>query len=253
MPPTVSDPSRTALLLDVDGTLLDIAPTPQQVVVPSELRATLAALQLRFGGALALVSGRPLAELDRLFAPLRLPAVGGHGAELRVDGQSAAFGEAVALDAELLVAVEAAARVHPGVLIEQKGYSVALHYRLAPSHGPGLVRQVKRILELQPSSDALELLHGKAVIEIKSNAFDKGTAVRALMRHPPFEGRTPVFIGDDKTDEHAFAVMPELEGCAFSVGRRLRGAQDHFASPSAVRAWLAGMARCGERAAIPSR
>jgi trehalose 6-phosphate phosphatase len=238
--PDSLDLRATAILLDVDGTILDIAPTPGEVVVPPSLRRSLIAIEQLTGGALALVSGRPLADLDRIFAPLRLPAIGGHGAELR----PAATKSCVPCGAEPLAGplaqtLKAIADRHPGVLVEDKGYSIALHYRLAgAAQGRGLARDVRHACEIMRAAGAVELLSGKAVIEIKHTGFTKGTAVRALMQHPPFRGRTPVFIGDDKTDEHAFAVMPEFYGRAVSVGRRVAGVEDRFESPAAVRRWL---------------
>ena len=231
--------NRIAILLDVDGTLLDIAPTPREVVVPPGLPATLARLRDRVGGALALVSGRPISELDEFFAPLRLPAVGGHGAEMRplADGASMS-GRAQPLDPFFRERLKAIAAQHPGVLVEDKGYSIALHYRLVPKQGVALVHDVKRAYE-KWADPSFELLTGKAVLEIKFAAFDKGSGVRDLMGYPPFTGRAPIFVGDDRTDEDAFEVMPEFNGHALSVGRKLPGVEDYFKSPSEVRQWLA--------------
>jgi trehalose 6-phosphate phosphatase len=236
------DLHRIAILLDVDGTILDIAPTPRSVEVPSSLRQVLVALRERLNGALALVSGRPLADLDEIFAPLRLPAIGGHGAELRtLPDETAVERIAASLDPGLAEALKAIAARHAGVLVEDKGYSVALHYRQAPTQGPGVAREVRRACEAM-AGHSVELLHGKAVIEIKSAGFNKGTAVRSLMKLPPFRGRMPIFIGDDKTDEDAFAVMPEFNGRAVSVGRRVAGVGDRFETPAAVRQWLERLA-----------
>jgi trehalose 6-phosphate phosphatase len=130
---------------------------------------------------------------------------------------------------------------HPGVMMEDKDYSIALHYRLAPNEGPALVAEVRQACEAW-ADRSIEPLAGKAVIEIKAAKFNKGTAVRELMSHPPFAGRTPIVIGDDKTDEDAFAVMPEFDGLAISVGRRLSGIDGHFGSPADVRGWLERLA-----------
>jgi trehalose 6-phosphate phosphatase len=232
------DLHKFAILLDVDGTILDIAPTPQEVAVPQSLRRTLAIVGDRVGGALALVSGRPLSDLDILFAPLRLPAIGGHGAEMRL----AADGEAVARNALPLdpgfrrAVMETAAR-HPGVIVEDKVYSIALHFRLVPDQGLALFHDLKRLCQGW-EDQSIELLTGKAVVEVKNSGFNKGMAVRELMRHPPFAGRQPIFMGDDVTDEDAFAVMPEFDGRAISVGRRLPGIMGHLESPADVRRWL---------------
>jgi len=236
---------RFAVLLDVDGTILDIAPSPHEVDVPITLRQTLARIAERTGGALALVSGRSLADLDLVFSPLRLPAIGGHGAEIRpsADGQSYER-RAASLNAELKLQLQAIAALHPGVFLEDKGYAVALHYRADPARGPELLSEATRICLTQPPR-TIELLTGKAVIEIKSAGFNKGTAVRELMSQPPFAGRTPIFIGDDRTDEDAFAVMPEFDGIAISVGRKLPGIDSRFQTPAEVRVWLERVANDG--------
>jgi trehalose 6-phosphate phosphatase len=242
-----TDLHHFAILLDVDGTLLDIAPTPQEVWVPPSLRETLFRMRRQLDGALALVSGRPLADLDHLFAPLQLPAIGGHGAEMRL----AADGEAVArrampLHPRFRERLKIVAARHRGIIVEDKEYSLALHYRLAPKEGLALAHDVRH--ECRDWGDPLiEVLSGKAVMEIKHRGFNKGTAVRELMTHPPFAGRSPIFIGDDKTDEDAFAVMPEFSGIAISVGRRFPGVQDCFNSPTAVRQWLEQLTCDGAR------
>lgn len=234
---------RLAILLDVDGTLLDIAPTPREVQVPAELRQTLMDIRPRVGGALALVSGRPIAELDVIFDPLRLPSVGGHGAEMRgaEDGPIAA-GRVPMLDPVFKQRLGDIALAHPGVLVEDKGYAVALHYRLVPERGPAVIEDVRSVFRAWADS-SFELLAGKAVLEIKFAGFNKGTGVRELMSSPPFAGRIPIFIGDDRTDEDAFAVLPEFQGRAISVGRSLPGMDHVFHSPSEVRAWLGRLLR----------
>ena len=238
MPPNPSDFSRFALLLDVDGTLLDIAPTPQAVYVPETLRGTLTMVRGRLDGALALVSGRLIADLDTLFTPLRLPAVGGHGAELRPLAEGATIERrAVTLDPIFREDLTKIAARHSGVIVEDKGYSIALHYRTAPKQGIGLIHDVKHAC-IAWHDRSIEMLTGKAVIEIKPTGFNKGTGVRELMGHAPFKGRMPIFVGDDKTDEDAFAVVPEFNGIAVSVGRRIPGIDEYFNAPSDVRAWL---------------
>jgi trehalose 6-phosphate phosphatase len=227
-----------AILLDVDGTIIDIAPTPGAVTVPAALRQTLARLSRETGGALALVSGRSLADLDRLFAPLRLPAVGGHGAELRTsaDGEAEAD-RARPLDGDLRDRLAGIADSAPGILVEDKGYALAVHYRLAPEQ-EGPVRKAVAAIQADWPQEPIELLPGKSVLEIKPAGFDKGAAIRTLMQHKPFAGRRPIFIGDDTTDEPAFAAMPEFEGIGFSVGRHVSGTAHCFASPDEVRHWL---------------
>lgn len=238
-----------AVLLDVDGTILDIAPTPKQVTAPQSLLRTLSAINDRVDGALALVSGRPVAELDLIFAPLQLAAIGGHGAEIRLlAGGGVLERFAKPLDQAIKGRLKDIAARHAGVTVEDKGYSVALHYRQAPTQEPDVVEEVRRACEDAPPG-SIEILPGRAVIEVKSAGFDKGTAVRLLMSRPPFVGRRPIFVGDDKTDEAAFAVVPEFNGIAVSVGRKVPGAQDRFRSPAEVRQWLEHLA---ESATVPS-
>jgi trehalose 6-phosphate phosphatase len=232
------DLRNAAILLDVDGTILDIAPTPYEVYVSDTLRQTLVRLAERSGGALALVSGRRIDDLDAIFAPLRLPAIGGHGAEIR----PAANGKpreqrAAPLDPELKQRLKTAAAQRPGVVVEDKGYSLALHYRLVLEQGLEVVDEVYRICKAYPSG-SFDIIPGKAVIEVKSVGFDKGTAVRELMTYPPFAGRMPIFVGDDTTDEAAFAVMPAFHGIAISVGRKVPGVIRRLEGPDDVRQWL---------------
>jgi len=236
----IPDLGKCALLLDFDGTIVDIAPTPDSVQVPLSLRRALARLVDRTGGAVALVSGRAVADLDRFFAPLRLPIVGVHGAELRLlNGAATEKRDATALEPRLrhkLVGLAGS-----GVVAEDKGLSIALHYRLAPERAAAIRAAVDRICA-EPWDTPIEVLPGKAVIEIKHAGFSKGTGVRELMTHAPFRGRTPVFIGDDTTDETVFAILPELDGIGFSVGREIAGLAGHFDAPADVRAWLEGLA-----------
>jgi trehalose 6-phosphate phosphatase len=226
----------TALLLDIDGTLLDIASTPDGVAVPPDLKASICVLYERLGRALAFVSGRTLESIDALFSPPTLPAIGCHGAQLRpsadhietVDIVPAHFG-ALFSDIATLAA---------GILVEDKQFSVAIHYRLAPEAEEQIVR---RLLEHRDAIAAagLQLLRGKAMVEIKSRAYNKGSALKALMSYPPFSGRRPVFLGDDTTDEDVFRVLPDFGGIGLSVGRRIQGAKGTFDSPADVRRWLA--------------
>jgi trehalose 6-phosphate phosphatase len=232
------DLDRLAILLDIDGTLLDIAPTPREVVVPPGLTETLVRVRDRLGGALALVSGRPITEIDEFFAPCKFVAVGGHGAEFRpvADGPVIA-GRAAPLDPEFRERLKQIAAFHPGVIVEDKGYSIALHYRKVPKDGVRLIHDVKRAYASW-ADHSYEMLFGKAVLEIKHANFNKGSGVRDLMTYSPFRGRAPIFIGDDLTDEDAFDAMPEFKGEAMSVGRRLPHIRNHFNSPADVRRWL---------------
>lgn len=227
-----------ALFLDVDGTLLDIAESPAAVCVPRELCSALECLHRRLGGALALVSGRPVDDLDRLFAPLLLPACGGHGAHWRTCAEEPLRHAAVAtLSAPVRERLHALARRHAGVLAEDKGSSLALHYRAAPAAGQALASALHALLS-EPAGAGLRLLPGKMVFEVIAHDCDKAQAIRRFLALVPFAGRRPLFIGDDLTDEPALAMMPGLGGLALSVGRLLPGASAAFDNPAAVRAAL---------------
>ena len=234
------DLEHTALLFDVDGTLIDIGPSPFEVDVPESLKDSLLRLLEKTGGALALVSGRPIRDLDTLFAPLQLPAVGGHGAETRLHVAEAPR-RIPDLDASLRRELIAAVAHNPSLAYEDKGYSVALHYRLAPDRAAHVANAVNEVCAASPHAP-IEILPGKAVIEIKHAGFSKGTGVRELMTHAPFRGRRPIFIGDDTTDETVFAILPELDGIGFAVGRKVPGTAGCFPAPADVRAWLEQLA-----------
>ncbi len=230
---------ETAILLDIDGTLLDLTPTPREVWVPPGLAKTLNGLLERTSGALALVSGRSLNDIDLIFAPEQFPAVGGHGAEMRLIADSEAVAtHAPPMDKELKRRLAAIAKLSPGILLEDKGYSLALHYRLAP-HAEKAIYEAVSLIRADLPNAPIEVLPGKCVCEIKHSGFTKATGVRELMTHEPFKGRKPLFIGDDVTDETVFAIMPDFDGVAFSVGRRVRGVAGHFDAPSDVREFLA--------------
>jgi len=243
--------SRTAILLDIDGTLLDLAPTPREVWVPPDLATNLNRLLAQTSGALALVSGRSLNDIDLIFAPELFPAVGGHGAEMRlsIDGEAVAT-HAPPMDKELKRRLASVARLSPGILLEDKGYSLALHYRLAP-HAEKAIYEAVSLIRADLPNAPIEVLPGKCVCEIKHSGFTKASGVRELMTHEPFKGRRPLFIGDDVTDESVFAIMPDYDGLAFSVGRRAQGVDGHFDSPSDVRQFLAGLLDDGTVAGQP--
>jgi trehalose 6-phosphate phosphatase len=238
-----ADLKKIAILLDVDGTILDIAPTPREVFVPHSLRDTLARLWERTGGAVAFVSGRPVSELDLIFSPLQLPAIGGHGAELRViAGEAAAPARLPLLDADVKREFAAIAEAGPGIILEDKGYSLALHYRLAPDK-ECVVRETAARICAALSGAGIELLPGKLVVEIKQTGVTKATAVRELMTCPPFAGRRPIFIGDDVTDQSVFAIVPDYDGTSVGVGREVPGIDFCFEKPADVRHWLQQVSR----------
>jgi len=244
LPPAAAD---WAFFLDIDGTLLEHADTPDAVRVDGAMRGLLAELQAGAGGALALISGRSVADIDGLFAPLLLPAAGQHGAERR-DGAGRMhrhdFAEAPVRRAAKRLAAFAAA--HPGLLLEDKGRSLALHYRLAPQladEAGALVDEVVAGL-----GEGFELQRGKMVLEIRPGGRDKGSAIGEFMAEPPFRGRTPVFIGDDLTDEFGFGVVNGMGGVSVKVGEGPSQARWRIADAAAVRAWLAQWAsRWGAR------
>ena len=205
---------HTALLLDIDGTLLDMASSPERVVVPADLVRALGSLAHELSGALAFVSGRSLENIDRLFAPFRPAAIGAHGGEVRgVDGRIARAAPLPGKVREIFVGLKDDI---PGLLLEDKGCAMALHYRLAPEARPVLHAALEREKDLLAAAN-VTLLEGKAVIDARPAGIDKGVGVRALMRQPPFHGRRVVFGGDDTTDQDVFEILPEMGGTGFSV------------------------------------
>jgi len=230
-----------ALFLDIDGTLIDHAPTPDAVHIDARVKDFLVRLQDANDGALALVSGRAIADIDRLFQPLRFPAAGQHGVERR-DAAGRLHRHSVDEDG-LRRAAERVAELtarHPGLVFEDKGLNLALHYRLAPEMEQE-VHALFRSLAAQ-MGDQYTLQWGKMVCELKPSGYDKGTAIAEYMAEPPFIGRTPVFIGDDLTDEFGIARVNQLGGHSVKVGPGPSGARWRAPSAEAVRVWLAGLA-----------
>ncbi|MGO4326370.1 trehalose-phosphatase [Cupriavidus sp. 2TAF22] len=234
MPPLPLIEANTALFLDFDGTLADLAPRPDLVQVEPELVGTLRALHRHLDGALALVSGRPIAELDDFLKPLRLPAAGVHGAELR-DAGGHRLREPDPGVPLLLPPLQALVSAHPGLQLERKSVAVAVHYRAVPEL-EGLVRNFAATLAA--GVPGVELLHGKMVVEFKPAGVDKGGAIDTFMRGPPFARRTPLFAGDDITDEAGFAVVRRLGGVGVLVGQRPSAATVSVTGPAALRCWL---------------
>jgi trehalose 6-phosphate phosphatase len=240
MMPPVS--GNTALFLDIDGTLLDLARTPDRVKVPNDLLRALEHLSRQLHGALAFVSGRSLDSIDRLFTPFKPAAIGAHGGEIRgVDGEVARI--APLSDAVREVFTGLAGNV-PGLLLEDKKCAMALHYRLAPEALPVLQAAMEKHARLF-EREKVHILQGKAVIEARPLGIDKGTAVAKLARQKPFAGRIVLFGGDDTTDLDVFRILPGMGGRGFSVGRRFPGAEHVFDTPRAVRQWLVKTAEAG--------
>lgn len=236
-PPATLDADNAALFLDVDGTLLDFLDHPDDVVADDDLKALLEDLHGRLGGALALISGRTIASLDRIFAPLRLPAAGGHGVELRADGAEAMPAAVHRVPDEVLVALEKFSAAHDGVLVEIKPGGAALHYRRAPQ----LERQCReRVLSLMEHRlGEFRVLDGNMVLEIASAAANKGEAILALLHAPAFAGRRPVFLGDDVTDEDGFRAVNAVGGLSIRVGERPGSVAKYAVDDTIdVRRWL---------------
>lgn len=243
--PTLAAPPRMepplpaadwALFLDVDGTLLDIAERPDEVAVPRTLIETLRRAADAFGGALAFVSGRTIAELDLLFDPLRLPVAGQHGAEMRLGGTRPAMRVIEAPSTALRQTIAAAMAKIPGVLVEDKGLTIAIHYRARPEFGDALAAQLAAIV--RDSGETADLMAGKYVWEVRPMHRDKGQAVKSFMADPPFKERLPVFVGDDVTDADGFAMVESLGGIALPVGDLHTPRAAAFRDPAAVRDWL---------------
>lgn len=234
-------PARIALFLDVDGTLLDIAPVPEAVKVPGGLREALSALHRSLDGAVAIVSGRPIKQIDQLFKPLVLPASGEHGFEIRriPHEKVERFQPPTTLNL-LRPSVTALARRMPGVIPEYKTGTIALHYRQVPKQGPVIREAIDALVA--PYSQDFAIQTGKMVFEIKPRNVDKGRAIAQLMMAPPFESRVPVFVGDDDTDEHGFVAVRKLSGRAVHVGAGHPAADTALGSPTDVRAWLIRLA-----------
>lgn len=227
-----------ALFLDIDGTLLDIAATPDAVTVPDGLPELLQQLIRAQGGAVALVSGRSIEAIDALFAPLTLPAAGQHGAEMRLPG--AAIETAGAQPGNLgavLPIIQAFSRDRPGLLVEYKGMTIAVHCRAAPEYQEELAGFLDNAIAEQRAW--FEIIRGHLVFEIKPRSISKGSAVERFMGVAPFAGRIPFFLGDDRTDEDGFAAVHRLNGYGIRVGPVQPTQADwNLPNPSDVRAWL---------------
>ena len=234
---TIEVSSDWALFLDVDGTLLSIAETPDAVEVSGRLRAALGHVVPLLDGAVALISGRPIAGLDRLFDPLRLPAAGLHGLERRdARGGMHKISADAGLD-NLREPLRVFASANPGVLLEDKGAALALHYRRVPAAENAVRQLMTGMAATMPGK--LRVLSGKMVVEIAPALADKGKAISAFMSEAPFAGRRPVFVGDDVTDEDGFDVVNKLGGYAVRVGSATASAASYqFADVAAVIDWL---------------
>jgi trehalose 6-phosphate phosphatase len=249
-PPLPATNERWAMFLDVDGSLLEFADRPEQVHVPDSLKQLLHQLHHALDGALALVSGRNISDLDSMFGIPGWAKAGLHGLELqRPDGSRRAVEIDPRQQAKLRREAAALADCLPGVRLEDKGLAVALHTRSAPEHWEALREGTEALIGSLPG---FELQPGNQVIEIKPSGMDKGVAVAELLTLPPFTGRTPVYVGDDLTDEHAFATVNLENGISVRVGEREPSlAQFTLSTPIQLHAWLSRVRAIFEEGVAP--
>ena len=241
MTQTLPPPSlEWCLFLDVDGTLIELTDSPLETYAEPGLKTLLGTVAERLGGAVALVSGRSIHYLDALFAPLRLPAAGLHGVERRKASglmQGASFTDAQLEPAR--TAVKELVDSHPGTSLEDKGRTIAVHFRMAPEAEDSVREALTAIA--RPLGSNYHIQEGNMVLEIKPRGFTKATAIKAFMTEPPFSGRKPVFVGDDLTDQDGFRMVEDQGGLSVAVGDRVRG-QYRVDNAAAVRQWLEGIA-----------
>ncbi|CAH1658748.1 trehalose-phosphatase [Chelatococcus asaccharovorans] len=235
----VENPTNYALFFDVDGTLIDIALSPDAVEVPPDLPDALRRLSRRYGDALALLSGRSIPWLDGRFENAVVSVGGLHGLERRDAGGVLRRITAPPMLEAARATIMAALDDMTGVLVEDKDLSIALHYRAAPEQRLRVKRLLTRLAEA--SDGLLDVMPGKAVVELRTTGAHKGSALMAFMREDPFAGRLPVFFGDDRTDEDAFAAAREKGGVAVVIGRPAEeaGANLSLPDPASVRNFIA--------------
>lgn len=228
-----------AFFFDVDGTLAAIKPRPDEVSIPENVRNTLQSLTDLCHGALALVSGRPVEQLDQLAAPLHVPLAGVHGAERRdAQGQLHRTNLPDDVSTPLAVSLSRSIGSWPGTELETKGMAFALHYRRAPEYQQQIMQLAESMVQRFPM---LALQPGKCVVELKPKGIDKGAAINAFMQEAPFAGRIPVFIGDDLTDEAGFLVVNAMNGLSVKVGEGSSHARYRLQGVAEVYAWLEQM------------
>ncbi len=229
-----------ALFLDIDGTLVDLAPAPDRVDIDPALRSTLAAVARALGGALALVTGRSIRNADGLFPGLALPIAGQHGCERRsADGAMHLHTSHAGTLDRLRDLVSAFATRHPGLLVEHKGSSLAVHYRAVPGLASLVHREIRHVIT---AVDGWTAEGGKMLVEVRPGGPDKGRAIGEFLAEPPFAGRRPVFVGDDRGDEPGFRIVQRVGGVAVKVGAGSTYARHRLADVDAVRAWIAALA-----------
>lgn len=234
---------RVAIFLDFDGTLVNIADRPDLVRIPAELLHALQDAHDRLSGALALITGRSISDLDRLIAPVSLPMAGVHGLEYRHKSGIMYESPHVAIPDQVRDRLAVLEASDPGLILEDKGASLAMHYRQAPSQQDAVHAAFTAIVAELGQEFVLQ--EGKMVVELRPGGATKGTAVRKFMSAAPFAGRRPVFIGDDITDEDAFSVVNEMQGYSIKVGPDWDDSAARFTLPDvfAVQQWLDGVNR----------
>ena len=242
-PPSLSIGS--ALFLDIDGTLLDLAPSPAMVEIDQAISALLPALHYHLGGAVALITGRTIVDAKQLFPSAGLLIAGQHGLErMSSSGRLHAHSDRPAGYNWLAAALHRLAERHEGVWLEDKGATLAVHYRQAPGLASYIHRAVRELIGKSGLAGAdWRLQKGKSIVEIKPAGRDKGAAILDYMAEPLFAGRLPVFVGDDLTDEYGFSAVAVLGGISVKVGPGRTRARYRLRNVSAVRRWLAGLLR----------
>lgn len=234
-PPPLPQTGRAALFLDFDGTLVDIADSPDSVRVAPGLPALVTALARRLEGRLAIVSGRSLSALQHFLGPLDVAMAGSHGGEFRASGSAAVEPLAAPLPDDVADRMTQFAQTSGGLLVEPKPFSIAIHYRRHPEARDALLACAQAVA----SDHAMKVKHGKQVVELAMPGSDKGSAVARFMELAPFAGATPLFVGDDVTDEDAFAAVGPLGGAGILVGpMRATAARWRLAGVADVHGWL---------------
>lgn len=236
-------PGRAAFLLDFDGTLVDIAPTPESVLVPDGLRDTLLALRGVCGDAVAVVSGRPIEQIDHFLPGVPFAVAGEHGIAVRHRPDAAIErADLPALPASWLQQAERIASAYSGARVEQKKAGLVLHFRAVPDAGEAIRTAAEAMIDSGEGAGLFHIQPAKMAWEIKPDGISKENAVRTLMRTAPFAGRLPVFVGDDVTDEDGIRGAEALGGTGFRIPA-------DFPDPDAFRAWLRSLSRTAPGAA----
>lgn len=238
----VSSNEPVAIFLDIDGTLLDVALTPSTVHVPPLLPELLETLSSRLSGALAIITGRPLAEADSLLKPAKFIGAGVHGSQMRISAEGNIESLTPSFDPALQAEIKKIVQELPGVVFEDKGSGIALHYRLVPELQQSLMLLLEALVPLYP--DQFKICGGRKVVEILPIGFSKGRALRKIASLPKFANKTPVMIGDDISDADAFRAAEDLSGFGLKVaGENFSKEESSFEGPADVLAWLQTLAR----------